>query len=150
MKLPDLLSHALLAFVLAGVLGKRVSLVILGALLPDLVSKVYVIARFFVDQKFLEAFVYPSHTPAAGLLLSFGIAPFFTGKRLENFAAISIGVASHFALDLLQGPIKYKLLWPLSDAGFTLNVFYPDDPVLLYATIILAAGYVILKRCKRF
>ena len=101
--MPDLLVHITFALLL-GVLFKikNWKLLITGALLPD-ISRIILFALNFLrfDEVKSLLLIEPIHTPFISILLGLSIALLFENK-LNNFLIISLGVITHFFLDLLQ------------------------------------------------
>jgi hypothetical protein len=121
----DLLTHALAGFIIGTVLSFRydwirgpfVSVVMVGAILPDLTKVSLVVPSEVVEATLGVAFDwFALHTPF-GTLLTCGIGALIVeaGYRRRVFGLLVTGAASHFVLDgLLITPSRfsYVLFWP--------------------------------------
>ena len=141
--MPDWITHILLAFVLADLLGQRKSLVLIGAVLPDVLIAPFVLFRGAPELAY--AFYSIFHTPFASLTLAASASSAFK-KQWKAFSLLALGVASHFALDIFQAPGGYQLLWPLSTAGFGFDLFYSDSLFLPAAVLALFIAYLAAKK----
>ncbi|WP_254763682.1 metal-dependent hydrolase [Natrinema marinum] len=123
--MPDLLTHVLIGYSIGTVLSFRygrlgpeqVSLVMAGALSPDLVK-----VRLLFPARFVEAIVglpfswAPLHTLGGTVLVvSLGALLVAPEYRRQAVALIAVGAASHHALDIAL----------LTAAGESYAVFYP-------------------------
>ncbi|MBI5228635.1 hypothetical protein HY991_00885 [Candidatus Micrarchaeota archaeon] len=145
--MPDWITHILFAFILADLLKEKKSLVLVGAVLPDLFIAPWVFLKNFGDSDLFFAVFSPTHTPFTSFLLSASFSSFFK-KPHKAIALLSFGWASHLFLDLFQAPVGYMLLWPFSYAGFGFNLVYSDNLILPAAVFALFCFYLLFKGLK--
>lgn len=146
--MPDWLAHIAFAFVLCVVLGMKfkifrenryVALVMVGSLVPDL-FKVTILFDWMGFE--VGEFLAPLHTPV-GSLLSAGIISMLFYGMVTVFSLLLVGVASHFALDLLLGHVSggMLMLFPLSWEGYQLGLIQSDN---YWITLILVTLALVL------
>ncbi len=151
--MPDWITHAVAAYLLAsGLRIEKKSLVVLGGLLPDLLTKFSVFFRYILSPDELAGFEI-FHTPFVVLLVSLTIAPVFAYDHKKSIALICAGAAFHFLLDSIQRPVGYMFLWPFSWQPYTFGIIWSENPMPLAAALSIT-GIVILrklwmKRCIR-
>jgi len=147
--MPDLMSHLLIGLILAEVFNiKKKSLVVLGALAPDILSKIPVL-YFYLGTSPPFSFI-SFHTPIMWLLLSILIAPLFKYDKLKTILFINIGTMSHFLSDLTIkhfAIIGTRLFFPFSSKNYTLNLIWPEQSVyILIASLVV---YFVIRYVKR-
>ncbi len=143
--MPDWITHAVAAYFMAyGLKAEKKSLVVLGGLLPDLLTKFTVFFRYVLPPDELVGFDI-FHTPLVTLLVAVTIAPLFAYDFRKSVALISAGIASHFLLDSLQGPIGTMFLWPFSWKPYTLGVIWSENPAPLALTLLIV-GIIIIRK----
>lgn len=142
--MPDWITHAVAAYLLAYALkAEKKSLVVLGGLLPDLLTKFSIFFRYAFPPDELVGFDI-FHTPLVALLVAVTIAPLFTYDFRRSIALMCAGIASHFLLDSLQGPVGYMFLWPFSWNPYTLGVIWSENLAPLAVTLLIA-GIIIIR-----
>lgn len=143
--MPDWLSHILIGLVICEISRiRKKSLVLLGALLPDLINKISFLGLFFpINFPIYSVEVF--HTPIVCFLLAIIMAPLFKFNQKKVLLFVSIGLFSHFFFDIftkhfLGGII---LLFPFSWQRFRIDLFWFEQyyfiliPVLALYTFIL-------------
>jgi len=146
--MPDWMSHLLIGLILAEIFNiKKTSLVIFGALLPDLLSKFYLISFYFgIDESFPFSYL---HTPVLSILVGILIAPLFRYDRIKTTAFISLGIASHFLSDLTMRHFHAGMFifFPFSTKAYTLNWVWPEQSIyVLIGTFIV---YTLIRVVKK-
>lgn len=143
--MPDLLSHLIIGLLLAELLFvSRKSLVVLGAILPDLIAKLHLLNLFypFFNAKTVAVFYY-MHNFFPLFLLSILISYMFKFPKIKTIIFITIGLASHFLLDAttrhLSDGALFAFLWP--DQYY----FVLIGAIILYGIMLLFKK--ILWRC---
>jgi len=146
--MPDLMSHLLIGLILAEMLNvKKKSIVVLGALVPDILAKIH-LAYFYVGIEQPLTFVH-FHTPLMAFLLSVVIAPLFQYKMFTTILYFNMGSISHFLADF---PIKHFtevgtiFFFPFSTKGYTLNWVWPEQSIYIFITTLLV--YLLIKAVK--
>jgi len=146
--MPDWITHVAAAYFLAyGLKAEKKSLVVLGGLLPDLITKFTVFFRYVLPPDKLVGFDI-FHTPLVALLVAITIAPVFSFDYRKSVALISAGIASHFLLDSLQGPVGYMVLWPFSWESYTLGIIWSENLTPLAVTLLIV-GIIIIRKIKK-
>ncbi len=152
--MPDLITHFAVAYILKiprGWSRFRVPFY-LGAILPDLLTRVFVI--LYPPSDYV---VYSFHTPIVSIVVCLLIAQFFDKSiRAGVRANLLLGIILHFGLDVLQRHVivPYFWLFPFSWKTFELGLFWPEEslrlmPLWLVLVIIIEAAIQIQKRTKR-
>ena len=141
--MPDLVTHLSAAYFAnkALKLTKYIAIFYLGTILPDILTR-----PFYILQPRLYWFVYPLHTPITLILVCLTISYLFEERiRKDVFISLSIGVFIHLALDVLPKHLidKPRWLFPFSQWGFEIGLFWPDDSV--YAVPFLLIGVIIVE-----
>lgn len=138
--MPEWISHVIVAFFAAKLFRiNKISIVLVGAILPDIYQKISYILRYFFESDLLAAFYIP-HTIIGGILFSLIVAPIFKVKFKKTISYLSLGVATHFILDSLQGPVGYLFLWPLSSVAYSFRIIWIES----YLPIILSLSGLII------
>lgn len=147
--MPDLLSHLLIGLILAEIFNiKKKSLVVLGAILPDLLSKLHLIYLYFWIP--LQISFISFHTPFMIFMLSLLISPLFMHNQLKTVLFINLGSMSHFLSDLM---IKHftvsgtRMLFPFSNQNYTLNLIWPEQSI--YVLVLCSLIYALIKLAKK-
>lgn len=148
--MPDLLSHALIAFVLGTLLSWRlawlgpryVTVVMAGAFIPDLAK----IAIGLPSERVAALLDIPFdwfglHTAGGALLaILVGVVLVQQTERRRVFALLSLGAVSHLLADALllkASGRSYPLLWPLTDdAPPTPGLYMSTD---VWPSVVLGA-----------
>jgi hypothetical protein len=148
--MPDLMGHLVIGLILAELLDiKKKSLVVLGALMPDLVAKIYLLYFYFGIPATISFVSF--HSPIMMFLLSILIAPLFKYDKLKTFIFFNIGSASHFLSDLTMRHFTVsgtRLFFPFSFNNYTINLIWPEDSI--YILIVSLFIYIIIKISKNF
>jgi|SRR3989338_1225568 len=147
--MPDLMSHLLIGLILAELLNtKKKSLVVLGALMPDLISKIHLVYFYFGFPHSIS--FYNFHTPLMAFLLSVLIAPLFEYSSLRTVFYFNIGSISHFLSDLTMKHFTLTgtpLFFPFLRHGYTLNLVWPEQSIYILAATL--AVYAVIKFTRK-
>ena len=147
--MPDLMSHLLIAVILAEVFNiKKKSLVILGALLPDLLSKWFLIYVHFGIAPLISFVTF--HTPIMVFLISLLIAPVFRYNQIKVIGLINLGTLSEILSDLTMKHftvVGSRIFFPFSNANYTFNLIWPEQSI--YILIALLLVYVLIRFIKK-
>ncbi|TVT94435.1 metal-dependent hydrolase [Haloferax volcanii] len=140
--MPDLLSHALLAYTIATVASWRyewitrpyVTVAMAGAFIPDMTKVRLLIPSARVEQLLGIPFEWGGlHTAGAALCsVLVGVLLVPESERSRVFALLSVGAASHLIADaflLKPTGLSYPLFWPLTR-------LHPPTPGLYLSTDI--------------
>lgn len=149
--MPDLMSHLIIGLILAELLSiRKKSLVILGALMPDVLSKLFLVYVYFNIPP-VVSFV-PFHTPFMMLLLSILIAPLFNHNKIKTLLFINLGSISHFLSDMTMkhfGVIGSRLLFPFSLENYTLNLIWPNNSFYILMLTLLIYLVIVFTKKRR-
>ena len=147
--MPDLMSHLLIGLILAEVFNiRKKSLVVLGAIAPDLLSKFHLLYLHLGLQSPISFNLF--HTPFIVFLISILIAPLFKYNKLKIILFFNIGAMSHFLSDLAMKHftvIGTRLFFPFSNSNYTLNLIWPEQSI--YILIVSLIIYIIIKFVKK-
>lgn len=151
--MPDWAVHITFAFALALLLKiKRKEIFILGALIPDIVRLIDLLA-ISLDQETLFLLGIGFHSPTMGLLLSGIIATtLFRNSDWKNAWVLLFGGAlTHLFLDamMLYTVGGVRLLWPLSFERLMALELFPSQSLLpLGISLVVWAGYLSVRYLK--
>ena len=150
--MPDWMSHLVVALILSEIFNiKKKSLVIFGVLLPDILSKGYLLL-FYLDIPNSISFI-SFHTPFMAFLMSILIVPFFRYNKVKTVLYFNIGCLSHFVIDMLNKHftnIGTRIFYPLSNKNYSLGMVWPDDFLLfLIPSIIIYLSILIFKKYSK-
>ena len=127
--MPDWMSHLLIGLILAELFNiRKKSLVVLGALAPDVVAKLQLIYFYFPIPPLVSFVAF--HTPIMWLLLSILIAPLFRHNKFKTILFINIGATSHFLSDLTMRHftvVGTRLFYPFTGDNFPINLIWPEQ-----------------------
>ncbi|MGZ7067927.1 MAG: metal-dependent hydrolase [Methanobacterium sp.] len=145
--MPDEITHVLVAWTLATLLGFRFkqfsqansAIVILGALIPD-IQKIYI----FLDLIGVQILLIPIHLPVVSLLLAGFITLLFEKKKLI-FSLLALGIFTHYALDLLMFSGGISILYPFSAIKWQIGIISVTDYKITIISIIAAFLVFLLK-----
>jgi len=118
--MPSLLAHIFLGMLLAYLFRvKEKSVLLLGAILPDIKIFLYLLAAPLLGLSAANSLIIPVHSPFGSLLLALFFASLLPkGGYKRDLFLLCLGVASHFALDASIYPFygieHYLLLYPFS------------------------------------
>lgn len=136
--MPDLLTHTLFVYPLKFKVKKFTPIILLGAVLPDILSRIpSVLFPFQSKIRWAQAAL---HTPMALLLICLLVSLFFQEKlRINIFKYLFIGSSTHFLLDLLQKSLTTGcfLFFPFSFDSFSFSLIWPNDIVLLIFPLLV-------------
>jgi len=144
--MPDWIVHMAVAYSVCRILyykypvfnSANTVLAMLGAILPDVV-KLDMINHLYSN------YIFAFHTPFTSLILAGLISIFFKKKKLA-FLFLSLGVISHFALDLLMIDVGagIYLFFPNNWQIFHLDLISPDDYNITLIALLLAVSLYLL------
>lgn len=143
--MPDWLSHMLIGLILAELFRvKKKSVVMLGAILPDLVVKISLIGLFIHLPAWFRYFVIHSHVPVICILMTLFIALVFRYDQVRILLWMNLGVLSHFISDLTMKHFTGGMLlfFPFTIKEYSLNLFWADYSLIL--VLPLLAVYLVL------
>lgn len=138
--MPDWITHVLVAWTLTTILGFRFkqfsqpnsAIVILGALIPD-IYKIYLL----FDLVGLQIVNIPIHIPVFSLLIGGLITLFFERKKLI-FSLLTLGIFTHYALDMLLFNGGIAILYPFSPIKWQIGIISATDYNITIISIIIA------------
>jgi hypothetical protein len=148
--MPDWVVHVCVAWTLCRVLRFKypqfnqgnTALVMIGSVFPDALKVGIPLELLGLDG---WDYIYVLHLPVGSFLLA-GIASLFFREKKVAFLFLSLGILTHYALDLLliQLGNGMYLLYPASWMGFTLNLVPNDDyNITIVALVIALVVYVV-------
>jgi membrane-bound metal-dependent hydrolase YbcI (DUF457 family) len=136
--MPDLATHIIVPYLANKGFKLSLPVVLLGAVLPDASRALLFVIPYQRYQ--LEAL----HTPFVSLLVIIAISLLFRPVcRRRMAAAMSLGVASHYLLDLFQHHFAggYYWLFPFSLFRFEIGLINPEDSLFfLPFLLVIFAG----------
>jgi len=145
--MPDWITHLLAAWMLCTILSFKYKEInpaytvvcMAGALIPDLFKITIPLGSMGIK---VENFLMPVHLPIGSLIIAGIFTLFFKENKKLVLSLLVLGVATHYALDLLLINLNggMKLLFPLSWNSWTLNII-PDDDLNI---TILAVGLAMV------
>ena len=149
--MPDWITHLLAAWMVCTILSFKYKQInpaytvvcMAGALIPDIYKIVIPLGLMGIR---VENFLMPMHLPAGSLILAGIFTFFFKEKKKLVLLLLVLGVATHYALDLLLTNLNggMVLLFPFSWASWTLNIIPDDDlNITILATGLTLVVYVI-------
>ena len=143
------MSHLIIALILAEILNiKKKSIVVLGALAPDLIAKIHLI-YFYLGIKPIILFT-SFHTPLMCFLLSLVMAPWFRYNFLKFVISFNVGSLSQFLSDLTMKHFTVsgtRFLFPFSMNNYTLNLIWPNHSFYILAVSLVV--YLAIKFLRR-
>ena len=153
--MPDLFTHAATGYFIGRSLyaDHRIGLIVLGSILPDLLTRVpqIILQRFleFSVSHFFAAF----HTPVALIVSCYLLCFLFAeGQRRTSCLLMSVGALCHFVLDLMQEqfyqPI-YMPWFPLSFQAMQWSWFHIHASLLITPVLLVAVLHLWLRDTKR-
>ncbi len=156
----DLLTHVLLAYSLGTVLSWRydriekhhVTLLMIGATLPDLTRIGQIIDPGYIQGLGLPFSYFPLHTILGSLIVAFIITQFVNDELA--FPIIGAGALSHHLLDSLllnASGYSYPLFWPVSSySPPTPGLYLSTDmwPALVAVAVSLIIWMIDRKKLK--
>ncbi len=148
MKMPDWMSHLLIGLIVAELFNiRKKSLVVLGALMPDLIAKFFLLFFYFGfwSNVGLDSF----HTPVVCFLLAILIAPLFRHDKIKTVLLISVGLATHFLPDLTMRHFTagMRMFFPFSMRLYRIDLIWPEQSI--YVLIVSFIVYVFIRVVKK-
>ncbi len=146
--MPDWMSHLLIGLILAEILSvRKKSLVALGSLLPDFLSKFYLLSFYLGIPEWLSFSSF--HTPVMAFLVIVLLAGLFHYSQLKAIGLMTLGAMSHILADttLKHFNSGQYLFFPFSFKLYALNWLWPDESIFVLP--VLAVVYFAIVVCKR-
>jgi len=148
---PDWLTHVVIGLLLTELFSvKKKSVVLLGAILPDILPKIILLQLLvplpIFNNKVLEA----AHVPFIFFLGSMIAATLFRYRYWKIVWWLNLGALSHFLSDALLrhfGEGGVQLLYPLTSQKYTLNLLWQDQTYLLLVPVLLL--YLLIRKYKK-
>ena len=159
--MPDLLTHALVAYTIAILLSWRyrwigrpyVTVCMAGAFVPDLAKIGLVVPAWRVSRALAVPFSWSGIHTAGGALVVVGIgAVVFVNRRREAALMLGIGALSHLIADAFLLTVtgrSYPILWPLS--GYsppTPGLYLSTEPWPTMAAVLIAIIVLTTDRAR--
>jgi membrane-bound metal-dependent hydrolase YbcI (DUF457 family) len=146
--MPDWITHLSFGWLVGrSCLKNNLSLVLLGAILPDLFTKWVLIFNRFWEPDLVNSLAI-SHKPVGAFLLVLLLSMLFKDE-VEARKLLLLGVLTHFFLDsFMVGGVE--LFWPIFTYKIGLRIFWQEDvfPFIFLNSIVLVY-IIILKLSKR-
>ncbi len=139
--MPDWLTHIVIALVFAEIFSvRKKSVVLLGAVLPDVLVKLTLLELFIPIPNWNYTFLSAFHVPLVLFLVILLLAPLFRYKYSAIVGWLSLGALTHFASDALlrhfQGGVA--LFYPFSLDKYSLNWVWPDQSYFILIPALIA------------
>src|SRR3989338_7935837 len=136
--MPDWMSHILIGLIFCELFSiRKKSLVLFGALLPDLISKLLLASFYFglYGNLSLDSF----HTPFTDFALALLIAPLFKYPKTKTVMLITLGFATHFLSDLMLRHFLggMRLFFPFSMQLYRLDWILPEQSIYVFVFSLL-------------
>ena len=145
--MPDWITHLLAAWMICTILSfkyKQINpaytvICMAGALIPDTYKIVIPLGLFGINA---QNIIMPFHLPLGSLIIASFFTLFFKDHKKLVLSLLVLGVATHYALDLLLINLNggMVLLFPFSWNSWALNIIPDDD----YHITILAMGLTVV------
>jgi LexA-binding, inner membrane-associated putative hydrolase len=148
--MPDLLSHILLVLIPSEIINfNKKSLLLIGAILPDIVTKLFLFGFFVPIPSFIIGGFILFHGIFPLLFLVVFISLFFK-KSFTAFYLILIGAFSHIFIDVFNAHHigGMKLFYPFSNSSFRIDLFWPDQYYLVLLPLLFT--YILIKVYKKY
>ncbi|MDI6655375.1 MAG: hypothetical protein QME59_05755 [Candidatus Hydrothermarchaeota archaeon] len=146
--MPDWVSHVLIGLIICELFNvKKKSLVLLGALLPDLIRYTYLPAAFLnlppSTINYMDWFVVVAHLPVGIFLLTLFVSSFFSYNYKRTASLISAGWISHLSADFTTKHFNggYSFLFPYSFQKYELDLLWTEQ---YYIVLMLSAAALLL------
>lgn len=148
--MPDWVVHICVAWTLCRILSLKYPqfntsntvLAMVGSVFPDALKVSIIFELMGFDW---WDYLYTVHLPIGSFLLA-GIASLFFKEKKTAFLFLSFGIITHYAMDLLLIQMGYgmPLLFPVSWAGFSLNIVPNDDyNITIVALVMVVVVYLM-------
>ncbi len=148
--MPDWIVHITVAWILCRIIRFKypemdpanTALVMVGSVLPDAVKICILLEQLGLDW---WGYLNVLHLPIGAILIA-GIGSLLFCEKKSAFILLSAGILTHFALDLLliQLGNGISLFYPLSWAGFSLNLVPNDDYWITIGTLLIAISVYLI------
>ena len=145
--MPDWLTHVVIALFFAELFRiEKKSLVVLGALLPDFLSKLHLIFFYLGISEYLTFSLL--HTPMMVFLVILLIAPLFRYSQKKVVLWLGLGAVTHFVFDVTMRHFEagMHLFYPFTFTMYSLNWIWPNDSFYLMGGSLLAYFLLLLYR----
>lgn len=114
--MPDWISHIFFALIIAEIFKiRKKSLLVLGSLLPDFITKIYLLGNFFKLPNWMIFDTYVFHFFVPSVILALICALFFRKEATRAAILIPFGVVLHLLLDSTTRNFFYtewyNILW---------------------------------------
>jgi len=111
--MPDLLTHIIIGLIIAKIFNLKKSLVLIGAILPDMIYKVNLL-RYFIHlpENFIQFALLPFHSPIGLIIITILLSYLFRYPKKKTITQISIGWLSHLILDLTNKHFLVNQVYP--------------------------------------
>ena len=148
--MPDLLSHILFILIVCELINfRKKGLLLVGAILPDVITKLVLIGFIFNIPKELADALLLFHAIIPMFLLVVLVSLFFKDS-LTALYLIFAGALSHILLDISQTHFLggIRVLFPFTWKIYRLDKYWPDQYWMILTLFIVL--YVIIKLYKKF
>jgi hypothetical protein len=145
--MPDWITHLLAAWMICTILSFKYKQInpaytvvcMAGALIPDTFKIVIPLGLMGIR---VDDILMPFHLPAGSLIIASIFTLFFKDNKKLVLSLLVLGVATHYALDLLLTNLNggMEMLFPFSWNSWTLNVIPDDD----WHITLLAVGLALI------
>ena len=146
--MPDWMSHLLIGLIFCELFSvKKKSLLLFGALMPDLISKLFLLSFYLGFNVFFSLGSF--HTPIMCFLLSFLIAPLFRYDRIKTVLLINLGLITHFLSDLTMRHFTsgQRLFFPFSMEVYRVDLLWPEQSI--YIIMVSLIIYILIRIAKK-
>lgn len=150
--MPDWVVHVAVAWTLCRILrfkypqfnSGNTALVMLGSVFPDALKVSILFELMGLDW---WDYIYVLHLPVGSFLLA-GIAALFFKEKKIAFLFLSLGILTHYSLDLLliQLGNGIYLFYPVSWMGFAANLVPNDDYYITIIALLVALVVYLVSR----
>lgn len=150
--MPDWVVHVCVAWTLCRILrfkypqfnSGNTALVMIGSVFPDALKVSILFELLGLDW---WNYIYVVHLPVGSFLLA-GIAALFFKEKKSAFMFLSLGILTHYAMDLLLVQLGYGmfLFYPFSWMGFTLNLVPNDDYYITFVALLVVLVVYLVSR----
>lgn len=149
--MPDLMSHLIIGLILAELFSvRKKSLVVLGAISPDVLSHLDIMYTYFDVPRILNFNSF--HTPFMSFLISLLISAFFIYPKYKTILLFNLGSMSEYLSDLL---VKHftgagtRFFFPFSLYNYSLSLVWSNDSIYILITCLVIYATIKLVKKKR-
>ncbi len=152
--MPDWLTHLIIGLVLIELIPLKKkgwkSLILLGTLLPDILTKLLLVEKWIPLPESLSVLT-AFHIPLILALFIFLIAPLFKSNYRIVILALGLGTASHLLSDLMLHHLDpasgIMLFYPFSFVRFSFGWFWPEQSYLILIPLLMVyLGTILVKK----